>query len=399
MQSDVIKTKLVARPALLAGAAFTVLSACNEPLDFDLRGKIGGKYDTSQAALNATANRPKPDDRGIISYPNYQVAVARRGDTLTTLAERIGVPVADLARYNGIKANDTLRRGEVIALPKRVAEPSPATGAATTGPIKPAAELDITELAGSAIESSEDTPAVITPAIADVQTGNEPVRHKVERGETAFTIARLYGVSVRSLADWNGLDREYRLREGQFLLIPVAEETAPVQTSASNTSAPGTGSPTPTPPSAKKPLPAETTVAAATPAPAVESPKLGNSQTKTTSSAKMSFPVNGAIIREYSKGKNDGIDISASTGTAVKAATSGQVAAITSDADKVPIVVIKHPNNLLTVYANLDAISVKKGDNVSRGQSIGKVRAGSPSYVHFEVREGFESVDPLPYLK
>ena len=55
--------------------------------------------------------------------------------------------------------------------------------------------------------------------------------------------------------------------------------------------------------------------------------------------------------------------------------------------------------DLLTVYANVEGISVKKGDRVSRGQSIAKLRGGENAYVHFEVREGFESVDPETYLR
>jgi murein DD-endopeptidase MepM/ murein hydrolase activator NlpD len=47
----------------------------------------------------------------------------------------------------------------------------------------------------------------------------------------------------------------------------------------------------------------------------------------------------------------------------------------------------------------VDNPSVVKGDRVSRGQVIGKVRAGSPSFVHFEVRLGSDSVDPMDYLK
>ena len=54
--------------------------------------------------------------------------------------------------------------------------------------------------------------------------------------------------------------------------------------------------------------------------------------------------------------------------------------------------------NLLTVYANIKDLKVKKGDSVSRGQTIAAVRGGNPSFLHFEVREGFESVDPTPYV-
>ena len=112
----------------------------------------------------------------------------------------------------------------------------------------------------------------------------------------------------------------------------------------------------------------------------------------------MSPPVQGSIIRAYSKGKNDGINIQAAPGTAVKAADSGTVAAITKSAEGVPIVVIRHTDNLLTVYANVTDVSVSKGDSVSKGASIAKLRSGDDAFVHFEVRKGFDSVDPSPYL-
>ena len=85
------------------------------------------------------------------------------------------------------------------------------------------------------------------PAPAKTATGTEPQRHVVKRGETAYSIARMYNVSVRSLADWNGLDAKMTVREGQTLLIPVATGPAP-KTAA--VTAPGAGSPTPEPPSA-----------------------------------------------------------------------------------------------------------------------------------------------------
>ena len=118
-----------------------------------------------------------------------------------------------------------------------------------------------------------------------------------------------------------------------------------------------------------------------------------------TEGPRLGMPVQGRIIRAYAQGRNDGIGIGAPAGTTVSAAASGTVAAITEDTDQVPIMVIRHENNLLTVYANIDGIQVARGDRVSRGQAIATVRAGDPSFLHFEVREGFESVDPMPYLQ
>ncbi len=397
------------------------LAACSDPLDLDLRGRLGGGFNTTEAAQKATADRPRPDDRGVISYPSYQVAVARRGDTVAELAARVGLPEDEVARYNGVRAEDALRKGEVVALPRRVAEPSPQTGAATTGPIRPAAEVDVTTLAAGAIDRAAPTPA----RRGEVVSGEEPVRHKVDRGETAFTIARLYDVSPRALAEWNGLDRDFTVREGQFLLIPVAQPGAgdsgdsdAAAEAAADVPEPGRGSPTPTPPSASRPLPEITPPAAADPLPP-EKPDAGADSADADSDsaaadapvadigqsslappdAAMVMPVEGRIIREYAKGRNEGIDIAAPAGTPVKAAASGQVAAVSATAEGVKFLLIRHPDNLITVYINVDDLQVNKGDAVSRGQSIGKIRDSDPSFLHFEVRQGTDSTDPMPYLR
>lgn len=388
---------------LICGAslALMTLAGCSTgPLDFDMRGRMGGSVDTSQAALSATATRPAPDDRGILSYPNYQVAIARRGDTLTDVATRVGLPASELAVFNGLKTTDPLRAGEIVALPRRAAGPvvQPTRSAPGSDVIRPAGQIDISELASNAIDRAPGTPA---RAPAPLSGGVEPVRHRVMRGETTFTIARLYNVTPRALADWNGLPSDFALRDGQYLLIPVAlpgsdrTAAAPAQDFSPG---PGVGSATPLPPSASQPLPTETPPAASTPAPAIPKPDIGQ-QSKPASTARMSFPVQGSIIREYAKGRNDGIDIAAPAGTAVKAAASGSVAAITTNTENVPIVVIKHADNLLTVYTHIDGLTIKKGDAVSKGQTIGRVLAGDPARMHFEVRDGFDSVDPLKYLQ
>ena len=373
---------------LLAGvAALALLAACEEPLDYDLRGNVGG-FSTADAANAITTDRPKPDSRGIISYPNYQVAVARKGDTAADVAIRIGLPAGELARYNGVKPDDRLNEGEILALPRRVAEPS---------------GVDIATLAGDAIDTAPDTtpvqtttlaPAAPQKPVAKPPVGPEPVRHKVKRGETAYTVSRLYQVPVKTLAVWNGLGSDFAIHEGQFLLIPVTGAVPPRTAIPTVVTAPGAGSPTPTPPSATTPLPDEK-IAATPPEP----PKVSVGQPSKPNTAKMDFPVQGKIARTYKKGKNEGIAIAAAPGTPVKAADSGTVAAITQDADGIPIIVVRHANNLLTVYANVDKITVKKGDKVKRGQKLAQLRDEKNSYVHFEVRNGFDSVDPMPYLE
>lgn len=375
--------------ALGAGLGLAV-AACDRPVDMDLRGAFGDAHSTTEAARNAAADRPDPDERGIISYPGYQVAVAQRGDTLAQLATRIGADAQELARYNGIQTGDPLRAGEIIALPDRVAEPD-------SGPIRSQDDVDIDSLAGEAIRRA-DGQTIETSQIEPAESeGTEPVRHKVERGETAFSIARLYGVSVRALSDWNSLDSDFTVREGQFLLIPVAKEDgARREAEAEDVTAPGSGSPSPTPPSASTPLPDEETQPASAPTETVAAPDLGSDQSDATS-ARMSRPVAGDVVRDYARGRNDGIDISAEPGAAVNAADAGTVAAITEDTNGVPIIVLKHAGSLLTVYSNVTSVAVERGDSVSRGQKIAEIRDDS-AILHFEVRDGFDSVDPSEYL-
>lgn len=88
--------------ATSAVALVALLAACDgSPLDYDLRGRVGG-FSTTEAAKTATSNRPASDERGLITYPSYQVAIAQRGDTLSSVANRVGLPVSELARFNGM---------------------------------------------------------------------------------------------------------------------------------------------------------------------------------------------------------------------------------------------------------------------------------------------------------
>lgn len=392
------------RLAMASLPLLAVLAGCEGPLDYDLRGQIGG-FNTSQAAQNATINRPSPDARGLITYPSYQVAVAERGDTVSDVAARIGLPATEVAKFNGMQPSDGLRKGEVLALPRRAPDSLPAANN-TANP----GAVDIAALAGNAIDASPVTSpnpgSVTTTQIqptpqaqpAKVQSGPEPVRHKVKRGETAYTISRLYQVPVKSLAEWNGLGSDFAIREGQLLLIPLKDPNISPATPATVTSvtAPGEGTATPTPPSATKPLPQENIAPAAV---AEENlPSVDVPAPSRASDAPMAYPVQGKIVKTYAKGRNDGIDIAAGAGAAVRAAEAGSVAAITKDSQNVPIIVIRHDPQLLTIYANVDKISVSKGDRVARGQIIGNLHQTEGATLHFEVRNGYDSLDPLDYL-
>ncbi|MBF9038567.1 peptidoglycan DD-metalloendopeptidase family protein [Rhodobacterales bacterium LSUCC0246] len=386
---------------LAFGLSAALLSGCVgavSDLDFDFRGNA-----ISDADVRATAPLPEPDAQGLITYPNYQLAVARSGDTVRSVASRIGIDADSLARFNGRTADDPLRPNEILALPRDARVGSGGAG------------RDITQIASSAIDAAE----TLSPQSPAVQSGQEPVRHHVTRGETAYSIARLYNVSVRALSDWNGLGPDLEVREGQYLIIPLALETATGD--LADGAVPGASTPPP-PPSASQALPApitSETLPAQQSAPAPASSTVPAPRPATQSSAPapapaaqppvaapavadaggaLLRPVSGDIIRSFSA-SNEGVDINSAVGTPVRAAEAGEVAAITQDTDQVPILVLRHADGLLTVYANIRDITVSRGDRVSRGQTIAEVGPGAPSFLHFEVRRGFEAIDPTPFFE
>ena len=355
-------------------------------LDFDLRGN---EYDTSDAVRKAMKTRPLPDSRGIISYSTYEVAVARKGDTIKSIADRLGLKSQNIAAYNGMSSLEKLNDGQLISLPNRTDKRKFQLKNSTSN----RNEVNVTELASTAIETATSKKKVIKKSTSEQE--NEPIRHKVSRGETAFTISRLYNVSIRSLADWNGLDSNYTIREGQYLLIPLPRDKIVTEVA---TVKPGKNSKTPSPPSSAEalpePIPKENLETTSGKSKSSNQPE----NIEPSNTGQFSYPVNGKIIRDYVKNKTDGIDISAPEGTPIVAAEKGIVAAITSDTQEVPIIVLKHEGNLLTVYAGIGDIGVKEKEKVLKSQLLGKIRPGNPSFLHFEVRRGFESIDPMEFL-
>lgn len=118
---------------------------------------------TRATAPTAPATNTATGGQVIKKTENYTV---KSGDTLTSIAGRYGVSVADLARTNGLPANTRLGVGQTIKVPKLT----------TT--------------------------------------------HKVKSGETLNGLAKRYGISVDELAKMNGLKPKDRLKTNQTITIP-----------------------------------------------------------------------------------------------------------------------------------------------------------------------------------
>ena len=125
---------------------------------------------------------------------------------------------------------------------------------------------------------------------------------------------------------------------------------------------------------------------------------------------KLPWPVdNGVIVRKFGKitdpdlnivTTNNGVDISVSTGSPVRAVSGGKIAQIAYLPTYGNIVIIRHAQSFLTVYANLSKINVAKNDIVAGKEIIG-VAGSMPeggSLVHFEIWKGKVKQDPQRWL-
>ena len=96
-----------------------------------------------------------------------------------------------------------------------------------------------------------------------------------------------------------------------------------------------------------------------------------------------------------------GIDLSASTGTPVKAADGGVVVVASERGGYGITVIVDHGNSLATLYGHLSRAGVAEGAKVARGQviaSAGSTGFSTGPHLHFEVRVNGNPVDPMRYL-
>ena len=214
--------------------------------------------------------------------------------------------------------------------------------------------------------------------------------HVVASGDTLYGISRHYGVDVFTLARANDLREPYTIRVGQQLAVPSV-----VAKSAAAPSAPPT----------TKPAPSAAKSAPLTPAPRPSRRSIQPAPPPPSGKGFL-WPVRGKVLSGFgpkSKGlHNDGINIAASRGSAVRAAENGVVAYAGNELRGFGnLLLIKHAGGWVTAYAHNESLLVKAGDKVSKGQPIARV--GSTGNVtkpqlHFELRRGKRAIDPRRHL-
>lgn len=127
-----------------------------------------------------------------------QVHVVRQGDTLSAIAQRHGLTVAELKRLNGLNSS-RLKLGQKLALDRATAPPTPLAAAAS---------------------------AKKSAAAASKDSGTKP-DYVVKRGDNLYTIANRHNLTVAQIKRLNGLTGN-RLQPGQPLTLTGSAASAPV---------------------------------------------------------------------------------------------------------------------------------------------------------------------------
>ena len=101
---------------------------------------------------------------------------------------------------------------------------------------------------------------------------------------------------------------------------------------------------------------------------------------------------------------HQGVDLIAEAGTAVKCSFDGTVKTVTDDSFHGTTVVISHDGGYETTYKLLDEVSLKVGDKVAEGDTIGTVSGDAlaemaqGAHLHLELSKDGVLVDPTSYM-
>lgn len=301
--------------------------------------------------------------------------VVKPGDTLYALAKKHGLSVSEIAALNGLMEPYQLSVGQKLLLKSK------------TEPVETADVLQVNKPKNMVQTTRVELQEIV-----------------VARGDTLYSISRKYSTPVNDLAVMNKLTPPFELSVGQKLRVPnlaeasMARNSKTVTANVVKTEVKGVVAEKQT----------TTTTVAAQPVKKISSDPTKKLPTiSARSSSKFAWPVRGKILSAYGAKSNglfnDGINISATRGTAVKAAENGVVAYAGNEVKGMGnLVIIQHDGGWMTVYAHMDSMNVRRGHKVSVGQKIGTVgetgKVDSPQ-LHFEIRKGTKAYNPYSYLK
>ncbi|MDD5043662.1 MAG: M23 family metallopeptidase [Patescibacteria group bacterium] len=197
------------------------------------------------------------------------------------------------------------------------------------------------------------------------------VEHKVKKGDTVAKIAKQYGSTEEKIIAFNKLTDTSDIATGDILMVPDGK-IIPVYSAPARTWSPVDKS-------AVKP-PGSTQIA----------------------SGKMLWPTSWRVITQYYSWRHSGLDIDGDYRSPLYAAESGTVESAGWLGGYGLQILINHGNGVKTRYGHASKLFVKRGQQVSRGETIammGTTGRSTGTHIHFEVIINGRKMNPLLYIK
>ena len=206
----------------------------------------------------------------------------------------------------------------------------------------------------------------------------QPVYHTVNRGQTLYSIARQYGVPLKSLATANKIANPAKIRAGSRLVIPGARVIQPEPSQTLTRATAAHGSPV-------------------TLKPDTEHVFL---------TAPLDWPIDGQFVSAFARPRrghrHKGIDIKSKEGSPFRAVADGMVTRVEEHSGSYGrLIVIEHENGMQSYYGHNKKNLVQVGQTVAAEQTIGLVgHSGNATcdHLHFELHVRGQAVDPMTML-
>lgn len=377
--------------------------------------RVAGPMPQGVPVANAPVKQvPASAGRQQTTAATGEVVEVQQGDTLYAISRRHRVSVSELMSVNGLQ-NPNLRPGQKLTLP---------SGAKRAVAQRPANAINAPAHAAAPAKPAPSKAVVASPAVPAAAPADWSGSYTVAAGDSLYAIARKHHVKAADLQSANNIADPTKVRPGTVLKVPgdgpvaapAPVAAAPVSEASTRAVAQTPHGPRPTIINAQEKVADKKVAALGTPeATQSDASPIDKSEPaaalpeppKVTSSGKFRWPVKGKVIAAFGPRQdnthNDGINISVPQGSDVLAAENGVVAYAGSELKGYGnLVLVRHDGNWVSAYAHNEALLVKRGDKVKRGQSIAKAGATGTvdqPQVHFELRQGSKPVDPLPHME
>jgi murein DD-endopeptidase MepM/ murein hydrolase activator NlpD len=234
-------------------------------------------------------------------FAEDEIHTVKSGETIYGLARKYNVKAEEILFINGIDDARKIQSGQKIRIP---------SGPSMLPPINP----------------DPNAPSVLL--------------HHVKKGETLFGIALQYGISLQDIRTVNNLTESYIIKEGEFLKIPVTEQTT-VQN--------GTGN-----------------------GPSIGGVSVPPNTAQHTVNLSLIWPIRPKKA-DYMTGKLSGVALVGEHGENVYCIFPGTVISAGPYRGFGRVVIVKSAEGYLYVYGGFENLFVKAGDYVTTGIELGQL--------------------------